>query len=362
MAVIQYRGPYQFRVLIRRQGFPTFTRTFELKRDAETWSAAVEAAIGLRDFAELRRLTATGTELGGTIADVIDRWERDVLPNRGNMRSERPQVRRLRDHLGKLTTTMLSPIDVVNYRDARLAAKAAPGTVRAELNLLSVILSHAISEWGVQGLRNVVRDVRKPALPRGRDRRVSELELQYLLRAARHAPPDRPHETPARGLAPLIVLAVETSMRLGELIGLSWRDVDEKHRTAHLPKTKNGHSRTVALSSNAVAALAELAKVKRIDGKVFDWAASDSVSHPFRRCVERARSLYLADCEAAREKPAATFLRDVRFHDLRHEATSRLFEKGLGVMEVASMTGHRSLAMLARYTHVEARKVAQKLG
>jgi integrase len=72
--------------------------------------------------------------------------------------------------------------------------------------------------------------------------------------------------------------------------------------------------------------------------------------------------LYLADCAQSAEKPDPGFLRSVRFHDLRHEATSRLFERGLGVMEVASMTGHRSLAMLSRYTHIEARKVAAKLG
>jgi integrase len=362
MAVIQYRGPYQFRALVRRQGFAVYSRTFETERDARTWAGAVEAAIGLRDLAQLRHLTASGEDLGGTVGDLLDKWERDVLPSRPNRKSEGAQIRRLRERLGRLTTTMLAPLDVVGYRDARVAAGAAASSVRNELNLLSVILSHAISEWGVQGLRNVVRDVKKPSLPRGRDRRVSELELEYLLRAARHAPPDRPHEAPARGLAPLIVLAVETSMRLGELIGLHWRDVDLKHRTAHLAQTKNGHARTVALSSRAIEAFGELAKVKRLDGRIFDWAGSDSVSHPFRRCVERARVLYLADCAQSAEKPDPGFLRSVRFHDLRHEATSRLFERGLGVMEVASMTGHRSLAMLSRYTHIEARKVAAKLG
>lgn len=255
--------------------------------------------------------------------------------------------------------------ELTKWRDARVKEGASDGTVRHDLNTLSKLLGHAISEWGVEGLRNVVRDVKKPGIAKGRDRRVSELELEYLLRAATYTPADRPDEAPAPGLAPLITLAVESSMRLGELIGLDWKHIDLKNRTAHLPKTKNGEARTVALSSKAAATMQALRKAKRVqtlDGKVFDWARSDSVSHPFRRCVKRAIALYKADCAEVKEKPIAGFLADVRFHDLRHEATSRLFEKGLNPMEVASMTGHKSMQMLKRYTHVEASKVAAKLG
>lgn len=361
MAVVQNRGPFQWRALVRKQGFPAYSRTFETKRAAQAWARDVESAIGRRDLAEVRRLTSTGEELGGTVADLVDRYMRDVLPGRGQARSERPRLLRIRSALGRLTLAMLTPADVAAWRDARLAEGASVGTVRHDLNTLSKLLGHAISEWSAP-VRNVVRDVRKPALARGRDRRVSELELEYLLRAARWAPADRPDEVPARGLAPLITLAVETSMRLGELVGLRWADVDLKHRTVQLAKTKNGESRTVALSSAAVEALQELGKVRRVDGKVFDWSGSDSVSHPFRRCVKRAQLLYRGDCQTAGRRPVDGFLVDVRFHDLRHEATSRLFEKGLNPMEVASMTGHKSMQMLRRYTHVEARNLAAKLG
>ena len=101
---------------------------------------------------------------------------------------------------------------------------------------------------------------------------------------------------------------------------------------------------------------------RRIDGRVFGWEYHTSVAPVWQRCVTRAQRLYVADCEKAGTKPDPAFLADLRFHDLRHEATSRLFEKGLGIMEVASMTGHKSLAMLQRYTHVEAEKLAAKLG
>ncbi len=362
MAVIQNRGDLQWRALVRKQGFSAYSRTFERQRDALGWATDVEAAIGRRDLAEVRRLTGTGEAMGGTVAALVDKYVEDVLPKRTQARSERPRLLRIKESLGRLALPMLTPVEVSRWRDQRIAAGASLGTVRHDLNTLSKLLGHAISEWGVESVRNVVRDVKKPKLAAGRDRRVSQLELDLLLRAARYVPVDRPDEAPARGLAPLITLAVETSMRLGELVGMKWTDVNLRRRTVQLRNTKNGESRTVALSSTAVKALRELKKVERLDGRVFDWADSDSVSHPFRRCVKRALVLYKADCKAAKKKPVAGMLADLRMHDLRHEATSRLFERGLNPMEVASMTGHKSMQMLRRYTHVEAEKVAAKLG
>ena len=375
MAVIEKRGDLQWRALVRRRGFSSFSRTFTARRPAEAWARELEAAIGCRDLAAVRRLTGTGEELGGTIADLVDLFEREVLPRRGQAGSERPRLRRIRERFGKLSATMLTPLDVVRWRDERLR-EASPGTVRHDLNMLSVLLAHAISEWGVEGLRNVVRDTRKPAMPRGRDRRVSAQELDLLLRAARHDPAAGASASSVE-LEPLISLAVETSMRLGELIGLRWRDIDTQRRVATLRETKNGESRSVALSSAAMRALLQLglsrafrmlnARRKQVEDserdneKVFPWSRSDSVTKPFVRCVSRARKLYELECMQAGASPDSRLLSDLRFHDLRHEATSRLFEKGLNPMEVASMTGHKSMQMLKRYTHVEAERVAAKL-
>jgi integrase len=178
--------------------------------------------------------------------------------------------------------------------------------------------------------------------------------MDYLLKAAAQV------RARVSGLPQIITLAVETSMRLGELLGLEWSRVDLVRCIAHLVDTKNGESRTVALSSAAAAALQSLPR--RIDGRVFGWAASDSFEKTWTRCKARARAMYEADCAAQGVKPDPAFLADLRFHDLRHEATSRLFEKGLGIMEVSSMTGHKSLSMLKRYTHIDAEKLARKLG
>lgn len=366
MAVIQSRGPHQYRALVRKKGFPAFSRTFEQKKDAQGWATELEAAIGRANLTEVRRLTdRAGTGDLNTIGDLADRFLTDVVEQPGRRKgqadAERPRLRRIRDALGSLPIQMLTSSDVAKWRDQRLKDKASPQTVRHDLNTLSVVLKLARREWGVEGLVNVVREVEKPPQAKGRSRRLTEREYAYLLRAAVYVPP-RGGRQPGRGLAPIIKLAVETSMRLGELLSLEWSRIDFDTRVAFLPTTKNGESRSVALSSAAVAALKELESPRRTDGRVFDWARSDSFVGHFIRCVARARSLYEADCTTNGEALHPRFLVDLRFHDLRHEAASRLFEKGLNPMEVASMTGHKSMQMLKRYTHVEAAKVATKLG
>ena len=127
----------------------------------------------------------------------------------------------------------------------------------------------------------------------------------------------------------------------GELLSLCWDNIDLYRRTAHLPMTKNGTSRDIPLSSRAIDALNALPR--NLSGFVF----------PVSRVA--LRGLWLRACRRAG-------IEDLRFHDLRHEATSRFFEKGLNVMEVASITGHKDLRMLQRYTHLRAEDLAVKLG
>ncbi len=365
MASIENRGDLQWRAVVRKKGFPRYSRTFERHRDAQGWATDLEAAIGRRDLAEVRRLTDDGGGGLRTVADLVDKFVTDIVETPGRranqVASEKPRLTRIRDDLGKLTLEMLSPQDVATWRDKRLKSGAAAQTVRHDLNQLSVVLRTAISEWGVERARNVVRDVKKPALAAGRDRRVSQAEVDALLSAADYVPP-RGGRPAGRGMKPIIILAVESSMRLGELVSLEWKHIDLERKIAHLPKTKNGDSRTVALSSAAVAALKTMQDKLREDGRVFDWARGDSFSGRFRGLVKRARRIYEGRCAEQGETPDPAFLNGLTFHDGRHEATSRLFEKGLNPMEVASMTGHKSMQMLKRYTHVEATKVAQKLG
>jgi integrase len=128
-------------------------------------------------------------------------------------------------------------------------------------------------------------------------------------------------------------------MRRGEMINLIWKNINFEKRTAYLPETKNGTSRTVPLSMRAIELLNKLEKT----GEQLFPVNGDSLGKAFRRVTDRAG------------------IEDLRFHDLRHEATSRLFEKGLQLMEVSAITGHKDLAMLKRYTHLDAEKLALKL-
>jgi integrase len=140
---------------------------------------------------------------------------------------------------------------------------------------------------------------------------------------------------------PLVQLALETAMRRGELLALEWQYVDLKKRLAYLPMTKNGEARTVPLSQKAATILSGLPKA--ISGRIFPISPM-----ALRKAFERA-------CESAG-------INDLHFHDLRHTATTRLAERLPNLVELASVTGHKDVRMLARYYHPKAEDLAKKLG
>lgn len=206
-----------------------------------------------------------------------------------------------------------------------------------------MILSHlfevARKEWGIH-VYNPVRDIKLPPHAKARERRLrsgeekTEDEEIFLLAACQEA------RNPF--LLPIVRLALETAMRQGELVSLRWEHIDLNRQIAHLSDTKNGEARTVPLSSTAIRVLRSLPR--SLHGQVFPGLTTEAVKRAYIRAVRRAR------------------IEDLRFHDLRHEATTRLFEKGLNIMEVASITGHKDLRMLRRYTHLKAEDLAKKLG
>ena len=233
--------------------------------------------------------------------------------------------------------------DIAKYRDERLKV-VSPNMVRLELALLSHLFTIGVKEWGMAGLVNPVMQIRKPKLPRGRDRRLLPGELDRILSG-----------TESSFLAELVLFAVETGMRRSELAGMAWDQVNMKKTTVTLLETKNGEKRIVPLSSEAVRILS--AFLRRIDGKV--WGVEEqSITRAFKRAVARARADYEKECEEKGIKPDPAFLVDLTFHDLRHEATSRFFGKGLNPMQVAAITGHKTLQMLKRHTHLKAEDLA----
>ena len=339
-----------WRAQIRRRGMPSLSRTFDLKADAEAWAREVEREAQRGNIAALNDQAQRVT-----VAELCQRYRVSVLPTLRD--AARPTLlRNIETRFGAFFLGNIRSIDVAAWRDDLIGEGYAPKSAKHHLVALSSLFAFAERELSIPlPAGNPVRTVRKPAEPKARDRRLRPGELDYLLKGA--------DQGRAAGLRQVIMLAVETSMRMGELLGLEWERIDLQRRTAHLIDTKNGESRTVALSSLAVEALQSLPR--RIDGKVFSWKSNKengSFEKLWQRCKARALAAYQADCAKAAKKPDPAFLAGLHFHDLRHEATSRLFEKGLGIMEVASMTGHKSLSMLKRYTHVEAEKLAKKLG
>ncbi|WP_291511649.1 site-specific integrase [Acidithiobacillus sp.] len=317
-----------YQVHVRKRGYPTQTKTFRRKRDAEAWARLIESEMerGLwRDRSESESTT---------LEECIQRYLAEVTPGKKNGHPEELRLRQwLRRPIAKRFMSAIRGRDVAEtIKDMEGEGKSG-NTIRLHLAVLSHLFKVARTEWGMEAISNPVEAVRKPKLPQGRERRLIVDEEARLLEACRQ------DENP--DILSIVQFAIETAMRRAEICGLRWENVNLAGRVALLPDTKNGNARRVPLSSAAVAVLAALPR--RLDGLVWDVKA-DTVTQVFARCCERAG------------------IKDLHFHDLRHEATSRLFEKGFNPMEVSAITGHKTLQMLKRYTHLRAEDLAKRMG
>jgi len=343
----------QWQAKIRRQGFEPVSMTFTTQRDAEDWAKVTEAEM-IRGV-----YISRGTSEKVLMEDLIKRYLREVTPSKKNAKSETEILGRISAKFGKLSLAALQPQQIASYRDELKAAGRAASTIAHYLNALSCVINKAMKEWGYPVASNPVRNVERPVQPQGRERRLLPGEEKRILRECRR------YNNPVLG--PLVRLALETAARQGELFGLLWEDVDQTKRVATLRDTKNkGESRTVPLSSEAIRVLDTLklpakSASSRPTGKVFG-ANIAATRIAFTRAVGRARNRYVAVCERAGVKPDHRYFVDLTFHDLRHEAASRLFERGLDGFKVASITGHKTMAMLKRYTHLRAEDLAKELG
>lgn len=309
---------------------PPRAKSFDKRSDAERWARELEAEADRSGWVADTRL-AEKTTLG----ELLTRYRDEVTPTKRGAVPERARIEAIiRRPIAHKTLAKLSSADLATYRDERLKT-IAPASIIKELNTISHAIEIALTEWGLWLPRNPAKLVRRPAPPKGRTRRLGKGEEQRLLDAC-----DR-GRTPL--LKPLIVVAIETGMRRGELLDLRWQHVDLDQRVAHLPLTKNGDSRDVPLTRRAVETLAALQSWDQRDkDRVFPMSGN-SVRLAFEHLRVRAG------------------LADLRFHDLRHEAVSRFFERGLNVVEVGTISGHRELKMLQRYTHLRAVDLVKRL-
>jgi integrase len=342
MATFERRGSGQWRVRIRRRGHPVETATFASKAEAEAWARGIESEMDRGVF--VSRTEAEET----TLHEALERFVTEYVPRLRSRTMTTYRVRALqrRDLAGRKLATIRGK-DIADYIRERQGEGVNPHTIRRELGTISRVFEICRTSWGMESLQNPVALVRtaRPKLPPGRNRRLEAGEEAELLSRAR-----------AYGgmIGPIIVLALETAMRRGEIAGLVWRQVDLGKWVIHLEETKNGERRDVPLSSRAVEVLKGLPR--RLDGSIFGMMP-DGITQAFSRITARA----VAGKKGQGEKALEPIV-DLRFHDLRHEATSRLFEKGFNPMEVAAITGHKTLEMLKRYTHLRAEDLARRLG
>ena len=306
---------------VRRKGEKSIGRTFDTRADAERWALQVEASMGLGTYQDNRETLST------SLAECIERYSTEIMPDKKG--ADRDKYRAhlwLKSDLAKKGIGAIKQSDIAKWRDARIASGISGGTVTKDLAFLSHVFTIAIKEWGFP-LVNPVLQIRKPKPNPSRDRRLTGNEEHSLF------------DLCGTELKAFIILAIETAMRRGEIVSIkrSWI----RGPVVYLPDTKNGSPRAVPLSKAALEAIASLPP--RFDGKLFEFKADAYTKGFIRIC----RSLGIED---------------LKLHDLRHEGTSRLFEKGLTEMQAMSITGHKSSQMLSRYTHLKASDLAKLLG
>lgn len=337
-------GKVTYRVRVYHRRCVVADATFDKKIEAQKFEAEVKAKLAMgtwRDNSEAERTS---------MAEAIERYISEVTITKRSRVTETYRLRAIAKRpLAQMSMAEIRSLDIARYRDQRLK-EVKPGSVLRELTQIGHLFEIARKEWGMH-IQNPVRDVRKPADAKARDRRLVGDEEALLLKACRVA------RNP--WLEPIVIIAIETGMRRSEILSVMWKDVDFSRRYIHLRETKNGEARGVPLSSRALSTLKNLPR--SMDGRVFP-TTPNAVKLAFERARKRAcphvddfrNGLKKAcDCEG---------IQDLHFHDLRHEATSRLFEKGLNPMQVASITGHKTLQMLRRYTHLQAEDLAKLLG
>ena len=318
------RGKWQ--VQIRRKGSGALSRRFHNLRDAEAWARHMEVQADRGDLpahpAKLRKVT---------LGELVERYRDTVSPRKRTHKAERLVLNAFLKHaicrrpIAEVTTAHFAA-----YRDERLS-DIKPSSVKRTLVPIHNLYEVARTEWDLPIRKNPLRKLKIDGSDKRRERRLRSGEYDRLVQATQ--------QSRNRYILPLVTLALETCMRRGEILAIRKEHVEFTKRTLLVPESKNGHARTIPMSRRAMELLSAHATG---EGRLFPISAN-ALRLAWERLTRRAG------------------LENLHFHDLRHEAISRLFERGLSVPEVALISGHRDLRMLLRYTHPIAEGILKKL-
>jgi integrase len=327
-------GADRFRAKVRLKGHPSVSGSFKRLTDARRWAQSTEAAI--REGRYFKTLEAKRH----TLADLVDRYIEEVLPQKPrNASNDRQHLLWWKGRLGAYPLSEITPARVTQCRNDLLSTTTRRGTNMANATVVRYMasLSHAFSlairDW--QWVEDSpLRRVSKPKEPRGRERFLSDEERSALLTECK--------ASTSQFLYTVVVLALSTGMRRGEIMSLRWPQIDLQRQRVLLYKTKNDVSRALPLTGPALTLVSDHAKVRRLDTDlVFPGQAkpNKSIKHvdlskPWSTAVTKSK------------------LVDFRFHDLRHSAASYLAMNGATTIEIAAILGHKTLQMVKRYSHL----------
>lgn len=340
-------GKVSFRVRLMSGGHQ-IDKTLDSLSEAITYRDLVNAGAALDEHAERIYLSRAkkAESKSFTFAAAIKKYSKEKSENKGGWSSEKSRIAKLLrcTHITELPLYQIKPAHILQLLEwlktsgnlKSPAMQCTESTLKRYLNTIQHIFQIAVDEWH-KIEANPCAKIPKSAKPKeaqGRDRRLQGDEYAKMLAAL-----DK--QKNGKQAKIIFILAVETAMRRGEQLAMRWEHLDLKNRTLLIPKTKTDTPRTIYLSLAAIEALKSI-EPQGIKGKIFS--------------ITKMQLTY-----AFWQARAAIGAPDLRIHDLRHEATSRLFEKGFGDIETATMTGHKTFAMLKKYAHLKQSHILEKL-
>jgi len=318
------RQTIAWQAVVRRQDCPTRSKTFKTRREAESWATSIEDAINKDEY------LPSPESKRRTIRDMLERYRKTELPKKRDFKNYERHIDFWIEKIGIYKISAVSRAMIVEIRD-EMAEERAPATVNRYIATLRHAFNIAVTDWEWTNKNPLQRILLTE--PRGRDRHLSDDEIKALLDAASQS--EHPH------LYPIVLIALTTGARRGEITGLRWGDVDLSNGRALLQQTKNTDKRMLALVPYVITELKKLQKVRQID--------SDLVFASPNPIGKRTYPGFEASWRVARDEAG---LRDFRFHDLRHTFASRMAMDGRSLAEIAAALGHRTLAMVQRYAHL----------
>lgn len=337
MATISKLPSGSWRVQVRRKG-KYASDTFLRRGDAERWGRTIEGKI---DRGEPLHLSS---ETAKTFGDLVELHEADLADVGQKLgRSKAASLAFLSDRLGHLKPTELSREELIKFGRERSKEGAGPVTVGIDLGYIKTVLSHAAALHGIFAPCDGVDQARLALNRLGlvgkgneRDRRPTQDELDAIIGAL---------EANVRQKIPagrIVKFAIATAMRQDEIARIEWNDYNAAQKMLLIkdrkdPRRKSGNHQRIPLLSASGYDPCELIEQQRVltsgKGRIFPYNGK-SVGTAFRRTCRGLK------------------IHDLHFHDLRHEGTSRLFEAGFSIEQVALVTGHKDWKMLRRYTHL----------